>query len=120
MPHRPIVLLVDDDPMMRDLLSSVFGVDGNFRIGGVAADGFEGAMLAAELIPDVVVLDYFMPRWDGEKAAKFIRESCPKSKIVAFSAVLGQPPTWADHFLMKTDIGKLIDLCRSLCTPNHN
>jgi chemotaxis response regulator CheB len=120
MAERPIVLLVDDDPMMRDLLASVFGVDGNFRIGGVAADGFEGAMLAAEVTPDVVILDYFMPRWDGEKAAGFIRRSCPKSKIVAFSAVLGQPPTWADHFVMKTDIGKLIPLCRSLCEPPTN
>jgi chemotaxis response regulator CheB len=120
MAARPVVLLVDDDPMMRDLLSSVFGVDGNFRIGGVASDGFEGAMLAAEVAPDVVVLDYFMPRWDGEKAAKFIRQSCPNSKIVAFSAVLGQAPTWADRFLMKTDIGQLISLCRTLCNLNHN
>ena len=116
MAQRPIVLLVDDDPLMRDLLSSVFDVHGGFRIGGVAADGFEGAMLAAEIAPDVVVLDYFMPRWDGEKAADFIRKSCPNSKIVAFSAVLGQPPRWADYFLVKTDISKLVPLCESLCT----
>lgn len=115
MAKRPIVLLVDDDPMMRDLLASVFDVHGGFRIGGVACDGFEGAMLAAELAPDVVVLDYFMPRWDGEKAADFIRRSCPGSKIVAFSAVLGQPPRWADHFLVKTEISKLVPLCESLC-----
>lgn len=116
MANRPIVLLVDDDPMMRDLLASVFDLHGGFRIGGVAADGFEGAMLAADLSPDVVVLDYFMPRWDGEKAAEFIRKSCPRSKIVAFSAVLGQPPGWADDFLVKTDISKLVPLCESLCT----
>jgi DNA-binding NarL/FixJ family response regulator len=114
--NRPIVLLVDDDPMMRDLLASVFDVHGGFRIGGVAADGFEGAMLAAELSPDVVVLDYFMPRWDGAKAANFIRKSCPESKIVAFSAVLDQPPTWADDFLVKTDISRLLPLCQSLCS----
>lgn len=115
MAQRPIVLLVDDDPMMRDLMSTVFDVHGGFRIGGVAADGFEGAMLAAELTPDVVVLDYFMPRWDGEKAAEFIRKSCPRSKIIAFSAVLGQPPQWADHFLVKTEISRLVPLCESLC-----
>lgn len=115
MAQRPIVLLVDDDPMMRDLLASVFDLDGGFRIGGVACDGFEGAMLAAEVAPDVVVLDYFMPRWDGEKAADFIRKSCPNSKIVAFSAVLDRAPTWADRFIVKTDISELIPLCQSLC-----
>ena len=116
MAKRPIVLLVDDDPMMRELLANIFDVHGGFRIGGVAGDGFEGAMLAAELAPDVVVLDYFMPRWDGEKAADFIKGRCPETKIVAFSAVLGDPPPWADNFVMKTEIGKLVPLVENLCT----
>jgi chemotaxis response regulator CheB len=108
MAHRPVVLLVDDDPMMRELLSDVFSVHGGFRIGGVAEDGFEGAMLAADISPDVVILDFFMPRWDGEKAALFIREKCPNTKIVAFSAVLVEHPVWADTFLVKNDVGLLI------------
>ena len=114
MAKRPVVLLVDDDPSMRELLSTIFQMDGNFRIGGVAADGFEGAMLAADLTPDVVVLDFFMPRWDGSKAAEFIREHCPDCKIVAFSAVLTEPPIWADTFLVKHEIGLLIKTCEGL------
>jgi DNA-binding NarL/FixJ family response regulator len=114
MAKRPVVLLVDDDPGMRELLSTVFQVHGGFRIGGVAADGFEGAMLAADLAPDVVVLDFFMPRWDGSKAAEFIREHCPNCKIVAFSAVLTEMPKWADVFIVKTDIGHLIPTCEGL------
>ena len=114
---RPVVLLVDDDPMMRELLSDVFSVHGGFRIGGVAADGFEGAMLAADLTPDVVILDYFMPRWDGEKAAKFIRERCPNTKIVAFSAVLTEHPGWADTFLIKNDVMMLIPTVEKLLSP---
>lgn len=114
MAHRPTVLLVDDDPSMRELLATLFSLNGGFRIGGVAADGFEGAMLAVDLKPDVVVLDYFMPRWDGEKAALFIRERCPEVKIVAFSAVLEHPPEWADTFLLKTDVAQLIPLCDQL------
>lgn len=109
-----MVLLVDDDPLMRELLSDVFSVHGGFRIGGVAQDGFEGAMLAADVNPDVVVLDYFMPRWDGERAAGFIREKCPESKIIAFSAVLTEHPGWADTFLIKNDIGELIPTCEDL------
>jgi two-component system nitrate/nitrite response regulator NarL len=115
MAPRPTVLLVDDDPSMRELLSTTFRMHGGFRIGGVAADGFEGAMLAADIHPDVVVLDYFMPRWDGSKAAEFIQKHSPSSKIVAFSAVIDAPPQWADSFLVKDRIEELIDVCLSLC-----
>lgn len=114
MASRPVVLLVDDDPSMRELLSAMFQMDGSFRIGGVAADGFEGAMLAADLTPDVVVLDFYMPRWDGSRAAEFIREHCPECKIVAFSAVLTEAPNWADTFLVKNEIASLIHTCEEL------
>lgn len=112
--ERPVVLLVDDDPSVRQLVSTILAMHGGFRIGGVAADGFEGAMLAADILPDVVVLDYFMPRWDGERAAAFIRQHCPGTKIVAFSAVLGEPPSWADTFLMKTELSQLVTLVTEL------
>jgi chemotaxis response regulator CheB len=111
---RPVVLLVDDDPAMRELLTTIFSLHGGFRIGGVAADGLEAAMLAADLTPDVVILDYFMPRWDGSKAAEFIRERCPSCKIVAFSAVLTEPPEWADTFLVKNEITRLLPMCEAL------
>ena len=114
MAHRPVVLIVDDDPSMRELLETMFSLDGSYRIGGVAADGFEGAMMAADLSPDVVILDFFMPRWDGEKAAAFIREHCPKCKIVGFSAVLTEQPDWADTFLVKNDIERLMPLVQEL------
>jgi DNA-binding NarL/FixJ family response regulator len=120
MAYRPVVLLVDDDPSMRELLATLFSVEGKYRIGGVAADGFEGAMLAMDLKPDVVILDYFMPRWDGSKAAAFIRDKCPDTKILAFSAVLEDPPDWADTFLMKTEIGKLISVCDQLSANGSN
>ncbi|MFP5297788.1 MAG: response regulator transcription factor [Actinomycetota bacterium] len=114
MAHRPVVLLVDDDPAMRDLLETIFHTHGGFRIGGVAQDGFEGAMMCADINPDVVVLDYFMPRWDGAKAAEFIRQHSPESKIIAFSAVLGEAPPWADEFLLKNDITHLLPLVEKM------
>ena len=116
MAQRPVVLLVDDDPSMRDLLSNVFSLHGGFRIGGVCRDGFEAAMAASDLTPDIVVLDFFMPRWDGCKAAEYIRRACPNAKIVAFSAVLSEAPDWADHFVLKTDIGDLVPMVEGLCT----
>lgn len=117
MAQRPVVLLVDDDPQMRELLTTIFSLHGGFRIGGVAVDGFEGAMLAADVQPQIVVLDYFMPRWDGERAAKFMREHSPSSKIIAFSAVLGEPPEWADAFLLKNDISRLVPMVEEILEP---
>ena len=118
MANRPVVLLVDDDPLMRELLATMFTVNEGFRIGGVAVDGFEGAMMAADVHPDIVVLDFFMPRWDGSKAAEFIRKSCPECKIIAFSAVLTEPPTWADTFLIKNDIQMLIPMVWKMLDAN--
>jgi DNA-binding NarL/FixJ family response regulator len=114
MAHRPVVLLVDDDPGMRELLAQMFSLDGGFRIGGVAADGFEGAMLAADIDPDVVILDFFMPRWDGARAAEFIKSRCPNTKIIAFSAVLTEHPEWADYFMVKDQIAGILELVRGL------
>jgi chemotaxis response regulator CheB len=114
MTSRPVVLIVDDDSSMRELLETMISLDGRYRIGGVAADGFEGAMLAADLHPDVVILDFFMPRWDGEKAAEFIRKNCPECKIVGFSAVLTEKPSWADSFLVKNDIEQLMPLVHEM------
>ena len=118
MAHRPKVLLVDDDASMRELLVTIFELHGGFRIAGVAADGFEAAMLAMDCEPDVIVLDFFMPRWDGARAAEFIRERCPSTKIVAFSAVLTDPPEWADSFLIKNHIERLIPMVEKMLGLN--
>jgi DNA-binding NarL/FixJ family response regulator len=111
---RPLVLLVDDDPLMRDLLAAYFTAHGGFRITGVASDGFEGAMLACDIQPDIVVIDHNMPRWDGERAVTFIRERYPWTKIVALSSVLTEKPEWADEFVAKTEIEGLVPLVESL------
>jgi CheY-like chemotaxis protein len=112
--QRPVVLVVDDDPTMRELVASLFDLHKGFRIGGVAADGLEGAMLACDLQPDVVVLDFFMPRWDGARAAEHIRKHCPETRIVAFSAVLTDAPEWGDAFVLKTETHVLLETCERL------
>ncbi|MCK6681785.1 MAG: ATP-binding protein [Thermoanaerobaculia bacterium] len=59
----PVVLVVDDDPAMRDLMIRNLGKDG---IGVVTAwSGSEGLRLAKILRPRCVILDVLMPRMDG-------------------------------------------------------
>jgi chemotaxis response regulator CheB len=114
MSFRPLVLIVDDDPVMREILAAHFSAHGGFRITGVAADGFEGAMIACDVTPDIVVIDYNMPRWDGERAALFIRDRYPWTRIVAFSAVVNDKPEWADEFLPKAQLDALVPLVEEL------
>jgi CheY-like chemotaxis protein len=114
MTYRPTVLLVNDDPSIRQLLSTLFMTDGGFRI-DVAENGREGAFLAADLLPDIVVLDFYMPRWDGSKAAEFIHAHCPGAKIIAFPCDRIERPDWADEYLAKSDVDRLIPMAQHLC-----
>jgi signal transduction histidine kinase/CheY-like chemotaxis protein len=57
------VLVIDDDPHMRDLLTRFLERDGLSV--AVAANGEVGLELARELKPDAVLLDVMMPRMDG-------------------------------------------------------
>jgi DNA-binding NarL/FixJ family response regulator len=64
------VLLVDDQPDVRTALRSLLELDGDITVVGEAADGEHGAFLAAELRPDVVLMDVRMPGVDGITATQ--------------------------------------------------
>jgi two-component system, OmpR family, phosphate regulon response regulator PhoB len=59
----PQVLIVDDDPDIRELLAFSFGRAG-FEI-HTAADGQDALEVVAEHDPALVILDWMMPRMDG-------------------------------------------------------
>ncbi|MEV6600778.1 response regulator [Actinoplanes sp. NPDC051346] len=65
------VLVVDDDPAIRQLLSDVLELDGHEV--HVAVDGADGERACADLRPDFVVLDLMMPRLDGYEVLRCIR-----------------------------------------------
>ena len=62
------LLVVDDHPVFRDGLSSLFARDQEFVVLGEAADGTEAVRLAEELLPDVILMDLRMPGMDGVTA----------------------------------------------------
>ena len=69
---RPVVLLIDDDPMMRILAVEALGSSG-FNV--VEADcGEAGVALFAAHVPDVVLLDGVMPVRAGYSLCEYLRK----------------------------------------------
>jgi two-component system response regulator DesR len=108
------VVVADDDPLMRRLLGTLIGARADLELVGAAADGHAACALAAELRPDVVVLDQGMPGLDGLGAAGVIRAALPGCAIVVFSGHDGTDmeaaarAAGADRFVAKRDgIGAL-------------
>ncbi len=79
------VLVVDDHEVVRvGILSLLSGTD--IKVIGDAADGASGVKLAVKMKPDVVLLDFGMPKTDGLKTLEKLRAAVPASKVIMFSA----------------------------------
>jgi two-component system, NarL family, nitrate/nitrite response regulator NarL len=76
------VLIVDDEPLFVELVEVVLGAESGIEIVGVAADGAEAVRLAAELDPDVIVMDISMPVMNGIDATREIRAHDPEARIL--------------------------------------
>jgi DNA-binding NarL/FixJ family response regulator len=79
------VLLADDHQVVRDGLKTLLEAQPDLRVIGVAADGREAVTNAAQLKPDVVVMDISMPDMNGVEAARRIHGSRPETRIVMLS-----------------------------------
>jgi RNA polymerase sigma factor (sigma-70 family) len=84
----PRVLLVDDSTSMRRVLRGLLE-DAGIEVVGEATDGAEGVELAVALRPDVVLMDWRMPRLDGVQATARIRQRLPEVQVVMFSSLEG-------------------------------
>lgn len=80
------ILVVDDSPMIRGLLTKILERHG-YEVCGQAKNGREGVSLFKELSPDLVFMDITMPIMDGLDAAKAIKDKYPDSKIIMLSAM---------------------------------
>ena len=69
------LLVVDDHPVVRAGLVAMLGEEPDFEVVGEAANGSEAVARAAELHPDVVLMDLRMPIMDGAEATARLREA---------------------------------------------
>ena len=75
----PLVLVVDDEPSARDLLSRTLSQRGFSVV--TAADGAEGLRLAGELKPAVITLDVMMPQLDGWEVLRALKADAATADI---------------------------------------
>ena len=85
-PSAPLVLIVDDNARNRKLAGDVLRAAGLRTV--EAASGGEGIALAAEQLPDVILLDLELPDMQGTDVARELRERARTARIpvVALSA----------------------------------
>ena len=79
------VLIVDDSPLIRRLLSEVLISDNAIEVVGTAENGSVALTLCEELAPDIVTLDIEMPVCDGLTAMKYIRKKFPVLPVIMVS-----------------------------------
>ena len=79
------ILLVDDHPLTRSALAGLLRQHG-FDVVGEAEDGEQAIARAAELAPELIVLDLSMPGLDGLTALPQLREAAPECEVVVLTA----------------------------------
>ncbi len=76
------VLVADDHALFRQALRGILQTEADLELIGEAGDGEEAVRMAAELVPDVVLMDVRMPKLAGIEAARQIATAQPSTKIV--------------------------------------
>jgi DNA-binding NarL/FixJ family response regulator len=79
------ILLVDDQSLFREALATLLAVHEGVEVVGEAGDGDEALRKAAELVPDVVLMDLRMPVLDGIGATRRLRVEQPEVRVIALT-----------------------------------
>jgi NarL family two-component system response regulator LiaR len=111
-PKKISILLADDHPLLRQALRSVLDQQADFEVVAEVSDGDEVVKVAAELVPDVVIMDISMPKLNGLEATRQIKAKYPGVAILVLTVhgeaehVLGLLEAGAAGYLTKSVFGE--------------
>ena len=106
--ERVTVLLAEDHAVVREGTREMLAHDPAIVVVGEATDGPSAVALAAELRPDVVLLDMALPGFNGIEATRQIRSGDPPTRVLILSAyddedyVLAAMAAGASGYILKT------------------
>ncbi len=80
------ILIVDDHPLVRSGLRMFLLAFDDLVLAGEVTNGFEAVSSAAQLNPDVILMDLIMPAMDGIRATCEIHKKFPHIKIIALTS----------------------------------
>jgi NarL family two-component system response regulator LiaR len=87
-PRPTRVLIVDDHGVVREGLRAYLELETDIQVVGEAKDGLEAVRRAAELQPDVVLMDLVMPNMDGVDATSRIKQQQPTTHVIILTSFL--------------------------------
>jgi DNA-binding NarL/FixJ family response regulator len=115
------VLIVDDHPIVRNSIRAALKRYSEFPVRGEAVDGVDAIEKAIALHPDLILLDFSMPRMNGAEAAAILRTWLPSARIIAFTLYADAMKTLLTHtfgidavLLKSNGIGKVIECFQKL------
>lgn len=84
---EPITILIaDDHAIVRQGLGTLFKIQPDCRVVGEAEAGESAVRMAAELVPDVVLMDLVMPGMGGVEATRQVKQVSPRSQIIVLTS----------------------------------
>ena len=116
------ILVVDDEPVVRDGLAKIFGDEPDFQVVG-EADGSNAVEQAVSTKPDVIILDIFMPDVSGLEIMPKIKEKLPETRLLILTVSDNEGDLFsalklgAQGYLLKSSsVDRIIDGARKIAT----
>ncbi|HUY76241.1 MAG TPA: response regulator transcription factor [Ktedonobacterales bacterium] len=80
------ILIVDDHAVVRRGARAFLEAQPDFAVVGDVGSGGEAVLLAADLAPDVVLMDLVMPGMDGVQATRLVKQKSPSSQVIVLTS----------------------------------
>lgn len=101
------ILIADDSAVLRRTLKSLLEAHAEWYVCGEVTNGLEAVQKAAELKPDLILLDVAMPEMNGLEAASHIFSASPDLPIMIYSNYAFSPEAKLD--VIKSGVRQIIN-----------